>query len=328
MICGWTDAGLAQQGRRAFLRKLQWSALVVLMRQSLLPLLVLVLTASCQVEEEPPRTLVDKDSAAPTEDSSAGREQKADDEEDYDLHVINTDRTELREHFEQMDGVAPWVKDCEEWSVDDSRVGLLFPGASQLFIGRPNADGIGDVEKNYEVSSVGIGGSPFEGAVYVMIQASDMRAEKVCLEKLRGTAIRWRRSGGDPSYPDVDGEVVVRDVQFSRAARMESGGEVAATGAFVATLKVSEGAMSRVLREMSAHLWGIVGSALLMVFTAVGGWLTRRLRKAMGGAWSKPNLLSRKRFWRMGQLDAANARDSVAEEQSGEQETAKLRCPG
>ena len=58
------------------------------------------------------------------------------------------------------------------------------------------------------------------------------------------------------------------------------------------------------------------------VFTAVGGWLTRRLRKAMGGAWSKPNMLSRKRFWRMGPLDAANARYSVAEEQSGEQETA------
>ena len=294
------------------------------MRQSLLPLLVLVLTASCQVEEEPPRTLVDKDSAAPKEDSSAGREQKTGDEEDYGLHFINSGRTGLREYFERMDGVAPWVKDCEEWSADDSRVGMLASGASRLFIGRPNADGDGidAVEKNYEVSSVGIGGSPFEGTVHVMLQAADMRAEKVCLEKLRGTAIRWGRSGGDSSYPDVDGEVVVRDVQFSRAARMESSGEVAATGAFVATLKVSEGAMSMVLREMSAHVWGIVGSALLMVFAAVGGWLTRRLRKAMGGTWIKPNWPSRKRFWRKGQLEAANARDSVAEEQSGEQATA------
>ena len=295
------------------------------MRQSLLPLLVLVLTASCQVEEEPPRTLVDKDLAAPKEDSSAGREQKTGDEEDYGLHFINSGRTGLREYFERMDGVAPWVKDCEEWSADDSRVGMLLAsGASRLFIGRPNADGDGidAVEKNYEVSSVGIGGSPFEGTVHVMLQAADMRAEKVCLEKLRGTAIRWGRSGGDSSYPDVDGEVVVRDVQFSRAARMESSGEVAATGAFVATLKVSEGAMSMVLREMSAHVWGIVGSALLMVFAAVGGWLTRRLRKAMGGTWIKPNLPSRKRFWRKGQLEAANARDSVAGEQSGEQATA------
>ena len=272
------------------------------MRQSLLPLLVLVLTASCQVEEEPPRTLVDKDSAAPKEDSSAGREQKTGDEEDYGLHVINPGRPELHEYFERMGGVAPWAKDCEEWSTDDSRVGMLVPGSSRLFIGKPKADGDGlgidAIEKNYEVSSVGIGGSPFEGAVQVMLQAADMRVEKVCLEKLRGTAIRWGRSGGDSGYPDVDGEAVVRDVQFWRAARMESGGEVAATGAFVATLKVSEGAMSMVLREISAHFWGIVGSALLMVFVAVVGWLTRRLRKAMGGTWIKLNLPSRKRFWR------------------------------
>ena len=133
------------------------------MRQSLLPLLVLVLTASCQVEEEPPRTLVDKDSAAPKEDSSAGREQKTGGEEDYGLHFLDPGRTRLREYFERMDGVAPWVKDCEEWSADDYRVGMLLAsGASQLFIGRPNADGDGidAVEKNYEVSSVGIGGSP------------------------------------------------------------------------------------------------------------------------------------------------------------------------
>ena len=268
------------------------------MRQSLLPLLVLVLTASCQVEEEPPRTLVDKDSAAPKEDSSAGREQKTGDEEDYGLHVTNPGSPELREYFERVGGI--WAKDCEEWSTDDSRVGMLAPGLSRLFIGRPKADGDGidAIEKNYEVSSVVIGGSPFEGAVRVMLQAADMRVEKVCLEKLRGTAIRWELSGGDSGYPDVDGEVVVRDVKFSRAARMESGGEVAATGAFVATLKVSEGAMSMVLREISAHFWGIVGSALLMVFVAVVGWLTRRLRKAMGGTWIKLNLPSRKRFWR------------------------------
>ena len=113
------------------------------MRQSLLPLLVLVLIASCQVEEEPPRTLVDKDSAAPKEDSSAGREQKTGGEEDYGLHFINPGRTRLREYFERMDGVAPWVKDCEEWSADDSRVGMLAWDASRLFIGRPNADGGG-----------------------------------------------------------------------------------------------------------------------------------------------------------------------------------------
>ena len=84
------------------------------MRQSLLPLLVLVLTASCQVEEEPPRTLVDKDSAAPKEDSSAGREQKTGDEEDYGLHFINSGRTGLREYFERMgaegcEGLCGWA---------------------------------------------------------------------------------------------------------------------------------------------------------------------------------------------------------------------------
>ena len=294
------------------------------MRQSILPLLVLVLTASCRVDGEPSRTLVDKDSAAPKGDISVVREQKTGDEEDYGLHVINPSRTGVREHFERMEGVAPWLKDCEEWSADDSRVGMLVPGVSRLFIGRPNVDGEGidNVEKNYEVSSVGIGGSPFKGTVHVMLQAADMRAEKVCLEKLRGTSIRWGWSGGDSTYPDVDGEVVVRDVQFSRAARMESSGEVAATGAFVATLKVSEGAMSMVFREMSAHVWGMVGSVLLMVFAAVVRWPMRRLRTAMGGTWIKPNSPSRNRSRSKGQLEAANDRDSVAEEQSGEQATA------
>ena len=134
----------------------------------------------CQVVEEPPRTLVDKDSAASKEDNSAGREQKTGSEEDYAQHVINPDRTRLHEFFGRMTGVAPWVKDCEEWSTDDSRVGMLTQGAHRLFIGKPNADGDGvdDLEKNYEVLSVGIGGSPFEGAVYVMLQVADMRTEK------------------------------------------------------------------------------------------------------------------------------------------------------
>ena len=238
------------------------------MRQSLLPLLVFVLTVSCQVEEEPPRTLVEEGSAAPKEYISAGREQKIGEGKDYGLHIVTSNRARLREHFERMDGVAPWIKDCEEWSADDARVGMLFPGESRLFIGKPKADGDGiyEVEKNYEVSSVGIGGSPFKGTVHVMLNEADMRAEKLCLEKLRGTAIRWGRSGGDSSYPDIDGEVVVRDVRFSRAARIESSGEVAATGAFVTTLTVSEGTMSMVFREISAHSWGIVASFLLTVF--------------------------------------------------------------
>ena len=59
------------------------------MMQSLLPLLVAVLTAGCQ---------------------TAGTEQKADEENDYDLHVINPGQAGLREILERMDGVAPWVK--------------------------------------------------------------------------------------------------------------------------------------------------------------------------------------------------------------------------
>ena len=292
-------------------------------RQSLPPLLVLVLTVGCQIVEEPPRKLADKDSAAPKEDNSSGREQKTITEEDYAQHVINPDRTRLHEFFGKMTGVAPWVKDCEEWSADDSRVGMLPPGAHRLFVGKPNAagDGVEDLEKNYKLLSVGIGGSPIEGAVHVMLQAAEMRTEKVCLEKLRGTGILWWRSGEDFRHPDVDVEVVVRDVQFSRAVRMESGGEIAATGAFVATLKVSEGAMSRVLRELSAHGWGIAGSALLGILTAVLAWLWKRLRKVMRDAWIKPNLLSRKQFWRKEPNEAASARDPVDKEQSVERAT-------
>ena len=298
------------------------------MRRSLLLLLVLVVTSSWGVEEEPPRTMVDGDSATPKVSSSAGREQRTGPDEVYGEHIINPDRAGLREYFKRMDGVAPWVKDCDEWSSNDSRIGMLLPGAvSRLFIGKPkaNGDGIDDVEKNYEVSSIGIGGSPFEGTVHVLIQAPEMRAEKACLEKLRGTAIRWGRSVGDSGYPDVAGEAVVRNVQFSRAVRMDSSGEVSATDAFVATLTVSEGVMSMVFREMSAHVWGLVGSALLMVLVAVGGWVVRRLRKAMEGADTKPRSLPfRRGLWRKTPLVAAIGRDSTAEEQAGEEAIAAI----
>lgn len=287
------------------------------MRQSLLPLLILVFAARGQVEPGAPQTPVDRDSSVTDRGSTAGRQQKTGDKEDHDLHVINPSRTDLREYLERTVVFASAVENCAEWSADDSRIGMLVPGASRLFIGRPNpdADGIGvkAIEKDYEVSSVAIGGSPFEGNVQVMLEAGEVRVERMCLEKLRGAAIRWDRSIGDPSYPDIAGEVIVRDVKFSRAARLERG-EVVATGAFVATLKVSEGAVAMVLREMRAHFWGIFGSFLLMVCATVGRRLMPSLRRAMGGARVKLDSPSWKRFRRQGQPEAADVGDSVPEE--------------
>ena len=256
-----------------------------------LTLLVLVLSMSCQIEEEPTQTLADEASAVPRDDGKPGSEQEVADDAGYGLHVINADPARLRK---LMDGVAPWRKDCEEWSADDSRVGMLVPSFLRLFVGRPKAggDGIDHIEKTYEVSSVSISGSPFEGTVHVMLQGVDMPTEKVCLERLRGTTIGWGQPGNS-GYPDMAGKAVVRDVQFSRAARLESSGEVTATGAFVAILTVSESTMSMVFREIGAHFWGIVASLLLTVLMALATGLVRRVWKSKAGAWVRQHLPSR-----------------------------------
>ena len=235
--------------------------------QSLLLLLVAVLTVGSQ---------------------TAGTEQKPNEEDDYGIHVISSNPTELHGFLERMDGVAPWVKDCVDWSAADVRAGMLalVPGVSRLYIGKPETargrNSITDVEKIYEVASAGISGSPFEGTVLVMLQAADFESEKPCLEKLRGTAISWA-SGDNSAFPDVAGKVVVRQVQFSRAARVGSDGKAVATGAMLATLTVSEGVASMVARQLSAHFWGIVASALFTMGVAIGGRLWRQLRKAPAG---------------------------------------------
>ena len=210
-------------------------------------------------------------------------------EEDYGLHVIDAGLAESRELLRQLSqGI--WAGDCEDWSASERRIGTLFPMAagSRLFVGRPNPgdDGI-SVEKNFSIASSTIRGSPLRGEVVLRIPAAEMQTDKPCLEKLRGMPIRWDMSNRDAGYEEDSGEVVVRNVRFFHAVRLEVDGSTGSTGDFVARLTVSEGWTTMVFREFKAHFWGIAGSALLMAMTGLMGWVVRRARKVHGGVFAK-----------------------------------------
>ena len=259
------------------------------------------------------------DTIASEGDRSAPSEEEIDDPEDYGLHVVNPGRLESHKYFQQMI-LAPSEKDCEEWSRGDSRTGMLFSisGTSRLFIGKrgdteQRGDGanVDPIEKNYDVTSLTIGGNPLEGNVIVTLPASDMEEERDCLEKLRGVPIQWAVPTGEANYVEGAVEVVVQDVQFFREARLEGSGEITTTGAFLAKLIMSESWISMVFREMKAHVWGIAGSALLMMLAATAGWLMRVVRKVVGGASINLETLSRIRSPRKKLPDTATTHQAA-----------------
>ena len=148
-------------------------------------LAIIAQAANCYAQENTGQGMIGLgDSIAPKSDRSAPGKEDIDDHEDYGLHVVNPGRIELYKYFEQMT-LAPSVKDCEEWSHDDSRTGMLFSisGTSRLFIGKrrdteQRADDakVDQIEKNYDVTSVTIGGTPLEGSVIVTLPG-DFRHE-------------------------------------------------------------------------------------------------------------------------------------------------------
>ena len=262
----------------------------------------IALAAYCHAQENAAgEVLGEADAIASKGDRSASSEEKIDAQEDYGLHVVNPGRLESYKYFEQMI-LVPSAKDCEEWSPGDSRIGMLFSisGTSRLFIGKrrdtdqrvPDAH-VDQIEKNYDVTRLTLGGSPIEGNVIVTLPASDMEEERVCLENLRGVPIQWVPPRGESSYVEGAVELTVQDVQFFREARMEGSGEIAPTGEFLASLKMSETWISMAFREMKAHIWGIAGSALLMMLAATSRWLIRGVRKVIGGASINLTTLSR-----------------------------------
>ena len=209
-------------------------------------------------------------------------------EEDYGLHVINAGPAESRELLRQL-SQRIWAGDCKDWSANERRIATLFlmPAGPQLFVGMPNpGDDSVSIQKNYSVASSTIRGSPHRGEVVLNIPAADMQTDKLCLEKLPGTPIRWEVSNRDTGYAEDSGEVVVRDVRFFHAVRLDPDGSTTLTGDFIARLTVSEGWTAMVFRELNAHFWGIAGSALLMAMTGLMGWFVRRARNVYGGPFA------------------------------------------
>ena len=239
------------------------------------------------------------------DEGTTSREEKTGVHDDFGVHVVNPGRLEFKKYIQQLP-LPPVAKDCEEWEDSDSRIGMLLavPGAASLFIGtrgegeQQSGDAnVRQIEKNYEVSSFTKGGSPLEGNLDVRLPASQMEAEMVCLQKLVGVPIQWPLVDGVPNYAEGIVEMVVRDVQFKREARLDGSGRQILTGAFVARLQMAEGRISMVFRQMKAHFWGIVGgvigSALLMALTFMARRTKGAGRKVVGGISIITSTLSR-----------------------------------
>lgn len=200
--------------------------------------------------------------------------------EEYPGHIVNPGRAELHAYLAQMK-LSPSVRGCEEWSSDAARHGMVLavPGASRLFVGKPQpGGGVDEMERNYEVTSASIGGSPVQGQVMVRLEPAELQREQGCLEQLKGMSVEWGSPGLDGSQPAHVGDLLVDDVRFLRAERLDRFGRVVPTGDFLVALDVSEPWLSMVVRELRAHVWGILGSALLMAAAGTAGWVVRNRR--------------------------------------------------
>ena len=170
------------------------------------------------------------------------------------------------------------------------------------------------LRKNYEVSSFTKGGSPIEGNVIVRLPASQLQPERVCLQKLVGVPIQWPLTDSEPNYAEGVVEMVVHDVQLKRETRLDGSGQKVLTGDFVVALKMSEGRIPMVFREMKAHTWGIVGgviaSALLMALTFIARRAKGAGRKVVGSISTITSTLSRIRYQKKEQPDTTSTRQS------------------
>ena len=146
----------------------------------------------------------------------AGPSDGISEKEECGLHIVNPGRSELREYFDRM-RLAPRVRGCEEWSGEDLRGGMLVavPGASRLLVGKPKrGGGVDAMERNYEVTSAAIGGSPKGGNVAIRLTAGEIEKERSCLENVAGVRIQWVGPGGDSGDAGLEGDVIVKDVRF------------------------------------------------------------------------------------------------------------------
>lgn len=216
-----------------------------------------------------------------------------------ELHFGQLTPSEIRSYF-QRNVLSVLTANCDDWSHQDSRVGLLLPieGAAVLLVGKSyasegggNTERIRGIERGYLLESFAKGGAPLEGQVSIKLQADLADEERRCLENLQDVPIRWAAiENGVLEEPETV-ELVVSEVRFFRFGTLGTDGKRTPTGETLATLKLSESWISMAYRKARENIWGIAGgaagSACLLLLSSTLGFLVRYLRKARRQARAK-----------------------------------------
>ena len=216
------------------------------------------------------------------------------------LHLGKPSALELRRYLQRVLPNAS-SRGCEEWARpgarrarrahSDSRVGFLLitAGSTWLVAGTTGSrnDGntvkVKDVTVSYRVESATKGGAPLTGQVVISLQPDLVSKEQTCLKRFLGVPIKWADAREEGSDTERVVEMVVQDVRFSPAGRLDADGESIPTGGRRAILTLTESWMAMAYRKMKENIWaiaaGMVGSILLGLLKLVVGWPVRRLRK-------------------------------------------------
>ena len=208
-------------------------------------------------------------------------------ERDEPVHVLGVTLNDVRRLLEGR-RAPPMGTGCEHWPDAGSLGGILIPvpRAPRLFVGerRDAEQGMNGfsirTQRNYAVTSFRRSGSPLVGEIVITLPKAVAQAERVCVRRLAGMSVNWLNWPDEVSKP-VAAEMVVRDVQWARAALVGSDGDSVETGDTVAKLSVKEGWLSMAYRKLKAQFWGVVagtiGTVVLSIATAILVRMRRRL---------------------------------------------------
>ena len=217
-------------------------------------------------------------------------ENRTVDPSEHGFHFGTPSRREFRQFLQRY---SPYIvaKKCENWPRCDSRVGMLLPipGSAVLLVGESynperggNETGVQKLKRIYHVESFSKAGDPLEGQISIKLQRDLMQAERACLENLRDMPIAWAGNLEGSLGKEETVELQVREVEFSRVARLGSGGQAEPTGEILAAIKLKEKWIDMAYRKLKEQVWGIgggiAGSAVLMVTTSLVGRVRRHRR--------------------------------------------------
>ena len=209
------------------------------------------------------------------------------------LHVANPNTSQFRRWLRTRSPRELGLSiSCESIAPDALQAGLLLamPQIGVLILGRnygaedkKGNTKIENLTRIYEVQRFHKSGSPYEGSLIVVLKQDIAENERICLEALTNSEIRWVTVRDAESESEETVDMKVKDVKFSRAGKIEDSGATIPTGETVATITLTEGWWSMAYRKSTEQVWGailgIIGSVLLMAIGFVGRRVMQNLRK-------------------------------------------------